>query len=607
LTPRTRQAQKRSAKGGRKDGARPAPTREALYQAVPVTPVLPSRAPAAPGAAAGALQGILQRVPHESHVQRAAQSAAGEGLQPIDSDVAGQIESARGAGRPLAGGVQRSMGQAFGGVDFSGVRVHTGRQATGLSNRLQAKAFTTGRDVFFNDRAYDPGSREGQAVLAHELTHTIQQGAVGGGSNSGAVQRMPANAVQRLSMHDMPWPDVSPAPNRTMKKSDGGQGGVYFVDEGNESVVIKLDEPQKAFGAQVSNQFTAISTGLQTSDFRIFAPGSGGEQAIKNEIVAHTTTDQRPDLGNRPVNGRLLADGAMDAADDSTAVILMEKIQNVSLDDMAKDPAMHNDLITALTNPSVVNGMAKLIVSDAIMGNADRFMKDMDPESATVGMPANISNIFLSPDFQNVIAMDNESLRSGNFNHGAKNPEAEFKKKMGNVRALLNPAFCTDIAEMVICAVLFTTGDMQAPQGGVNADLPRDFHLNFIPPTGKLGALHHKIVQGKVRDRMAAILASALPGAVETVVKTMRQQNKALRSSYKSALADASDGANGFKNAAGKLRAGKETVDYNVLRSRAKFLNVARKEKDSAKAETKGISAALKHLKHKEKKEAKKR
>jgi hypothetical protein len=93
------------------------------------------------------------------------------------------IQSARGGGQPLAANLQRSMGQAM-GADFSGVKVHTDSQSDQLNQSIQAKAFTTGQDVFFRQGAYEPSSRGGQELIAHELTHVVQQ-------NGGAVQRSP--------------------------------------------------------------------------------------------------------------------------------------------------------------------------------------------------------------------------------------------------------------------------------------------------------------------------------------------------------------------------------------------------------------------------------
>lgn len=61
------------------------------------------------------------------------------------------------------------------GGDFSGVRVHINGAADELSRSIQAKAFTTGHDVFFRKGEYAPGTRAGKELLAHELTHVVQQ------------------------------------------------------------------------------------------------------------------------------------------------------------------------------------------------------------------------------------------------------------------------------------------------------------------------------------------------------------------------------------------------------------------------------------------------
>jgi hypothetical protein len=63
------------------------------------------------------------------------------------------------------------------GTDFSRVRVHTSSQSDTLNRQLQARAFTTGSDIFFRSGEYKPTSGAGQQLLAHELTHVVQQGA----------------------------------------------------------------------------------------------------------------------------------------------------------------------------------------------------------------------------------------------------------------------------------------------------------------------------------------------------------------------------------------------------------------------------------------------
>lgn len=112
----------------------------------------------------------LQAKPSISHLQRREGGAGGE----VSTDVESTINSVRGGGMPLDAGLQNSMGQTM-GADFSKVRVHTGFEADQLNRSIQAKAFTTGQDVFFRQGEYNPGSRRGQELIAHELTHVVQQ------------------------------------------------------------------------------------------------------------------------------------------------------------------------------------------------------------------------------------------------------------------------------------------------------------------------------------------------------------------------------------------------------------------------------------------------
>lgn len=103
-------------------------------------------------------------------ILRQKDSGGGEATTELESS----INSARGGGLPLDAGLQQSMGRAM-GADFSGVRVHTDSQADRLNQSIQAKAFTTGQDVFFRQGEYDPSSSGGLELIAHELTHVVQQ------------------------------------------------------------------------------------------------------------------------------------------------------------------------------------------------------------------------------------------------------------------------------------------------------------------------------------------------------------------------------------------------------------------------------------------------
>lgn len=92
----------------------------------------------------------------------------------VSADFESELNAALGGGQSLAPDLQAQMGQAM-GADFSGVRVHTDGRSDGLNRSVEARAFTTGQDLFFKRGEYQPGSRGGQELIAHELTHVMQQ------------------------------------------------------------------------------------------------------------------------------------------------------------------------------------------------------------------------------------------------------------------------------------------------------------------------------------------------------------------------------------------------------------------------------------------------
>lgn len=98
------------------------------------------------------------------------------------------ILASRGIGQPMPTALRSRMESSF-GADFSGVRLHTGSTAETMSSDLNAKAFTYGNDIYFNRGQYSPDTTAGQHLIAHELTHVVQQ--------SGKVGRDPDHAEEK--------------------------------------------------------------------------------------------------------------------------------------------------------------------------------------------------------------------------------------------------------------------------------------------------------------------------------------------------------------------------------------------------------------------------
>ncbi len=148
-------------------------------------------------------EGNIQRKPINSFIQRA-------GIQGgfVASDaVSNKINLSKGSGSSMDSHTQSFMQSRF-GTDFSDVKIHTGDEAIQMNRDLNAKAFTVGNDIYFNEGRYSPNSESGKHLLAHELTHTVQQGGIGPIYSSGYpflhVQRQELDApVARPTLTDL--------------------------------------------------------------------------------------------------------------------------------------------------------------------------------------------------------------------------------------------------------------------------------------------------------------------------------------------------------------------------------------------------------------------
>ena len=101
----------------------------------------------------------------------------GSGILPggrVHPDIESAIGAARGGGRALDAPVRERVGEALDDA-LTDVRVHADERADALARSVSARAFTTGTDIFFARGEYRPRSAGGDALLAHELTHVVQQ------------------------------------------------------------------------------------------------------------------------------------------------------------------------------------------------------------------------------------------------------------------------------------------------------------------------------------------------------------------------------------------------------------------------------------------------
>ncbi len=106
-------------------------------------------------------------------------------------NLSSKIEGSSGKGNKLPRKTLSEMNRSF-HADFSNVKIHTDNEAVGMNRELQAQAFTHGNDIYFNSGKFNTDTADGKRLLAHELTHVVQQGYAG----STVIQRSPVPEVQ---------------------------------------------------------------------------------------------------------------------------------------------------------------------------------------------------------------------------------------------------------------------------------------------------------------------------------------------------------------------------------------------------------------------------
>lgn len=127
----------------------------------------------------------MQRSIGNAGLQRiTAQRLAGEEKSPV-------LDVVSGGGRPLEDPVRADMEKRL-GASFADVRIHDDAAAHDSAKSVNAHAYTTGHNIVFQRGLYDPGSKAGATMLAHELTHVVQQ-------RSGPVDGTPAGNGVRIS------------------------------------------------------------------------------------------------------------------------------------------------------------------------------------------------------------------------------------------------------------------------------------------------------------------------------------------------------------------------------------------------------------------------
>jgi hypothetical protein len=175
----------------------------------------------------------------EMALQTKRESTADETGEGLES----QLSESKGTGSNLPEDTRSKMESGL-GADFSNVHVHNDNKSAQLNQQLGSRAFTHGNDIYFNDGEYKPATKSGDHLIAHELTHTMQQGA----AKTGGVQRKQTGTPFTKSV-------IPSAPEALQQKKAGSEAACLQMksssampaDAGNSHGSLPPANPQKRF------------------------------------------------------------------------------------------------------------------------------------------------------------------------------------------------------------------------------------------------------------------------------------------------------------------------------------------------------------------------
>ena len=298
-------------------------------------------------------------------VQRAGRTDL-SGSFEAGQDVERQLQAGSSGGNPLPARLRSELEPKF-GADFSNVRVHTGSQSDSLNRSLGAQAFTHGSHIYVAGGKYNPGTGAGKHLLAHELTHVVQQS----GAVNRRVQRYPATSLQ--SPVGLDWPGDT---KKVIRPSEGISGGVFIFESESEPIKHLVVKPEYAEGqkrilntkssGEFSGKFLNLG-GIPTPDQRLVHLESDEANAIMD------TAAQK----GKPIPNELVDPNAF-MADEGVPIAfltVMGKAKGGSLSGALKDAKNITgsfELIDRLNNQALMNRVGQMIAFDGFLNNSDR-------------------------------------------------------------------------------------------------------------------------------------------------------------------------------------------------------------------------------------------
>ncbi|MBT9316645.1 DUF4157 domain-containing protein [Leptothoe spongobia TAU-MAC 1115] len=345
---------------------------------------------------------VVQRSPLASFLKTNKVQRKG-GNETTTTDFEQRLQSSKGSGAGLSEDVRGFMEPRF-GADFSQVRVHTGSTAVQLNKEVGAQAFTHGNNIYFNSGKYSPGSTAGKELLAHELTHTIQQT---GGSLNKIPQKQSLDDEHKISLKAKSLTDYSITENKQIFNQ---------ISEGKNTVLQAKTNAQPSESLTVDSNSTDSNRRQEYS----FTKHKGLQQDL--------STEQAPKHINSPQgseNFGFETSKLVDIADNKTSVSDGEVPDlNSSLDLLAnRDSFSATDIEPTIEGPKVFDFSQQDLPSteNSIDNRVNIYTKIDAPSSNKPGLellPKDISkNIsdsrIYQPDFNLIQRSEEEDGGSG--------------------------------------------------------------------------------------------------------------------------------------------------------------------------------------------------
>ena len=217
----------------------------------------------------------FQRVVGNGAVQRAIEERSL--AEARTSDLAARIDTASGGGWSIGRRARRKLERGL-GAELGHVRVHDDGEADALARSVGATAFTTGSDIFFRQGAYQPGSREGLRLLAHEATHVLQQaaGGVDGTARQGVSLSHPSDQHEQAAeanAHRMMAGKTAPTGSETPLRAGSTGSGPAAV---SHPTVQRMFDGVGDWLAETAGNVGGAATSLGGSLVEAYSRAAGG-------------------------------------------------------------------------------------------------------------------------------------------------------------------------------------------------------------------------------------------------------------------------------------------------------------------------------------------